>query len=205
MKKYIFLLAFIFLFINLIKAQDTLRLPLNLTLFNNATKLPGSGYIGLLNLPLHPGISIGTELQLNKNPKRQIFQTATLAYFYHRYMQHGIQLYTETGYRYCFKIRLTLEARLGLGYLHSIPATGVYKLYDDGNYEKASSFGRPQFILPSFSFSIAHRLRGTNVSAFFTYQVWMQMPFVKQYVPLLPNTSVHIGARVPLKFVKTKK
>ena len=167
--------------------------------------MPGSGFVGLLTLPLHPGISAGTEFQLNKNPKKQIIQTATIAYFYHKYAQHGIQLYTETGYRYCFKIRLTLEARLGLGYLHSIPATGVYKLDENGEYENANSFGRPQFILPSASFSIAHRLRGTNVSAFFTYQIWMQIPFVKQYVPLLPNTSVHIGARIPLNFSKTKK
>lgn len=182
--------------------NDTLKLPLRITIFDNGTKLPGGSKLLLINLPIHPGITIGTEHQWNNNEKKQWFQSVVLGYFYHRYMQHAIQVYTEAGYRYNCKVRLSFEGKIGLGYLHSIPATEIYKIDNNGEYIRANRFGRAQFMLPVVSFGIAHRLRNTDISLFFNYQFWLQLPFVKQYVPVLPNTSFHIGVNIPINFNK---
>lgn len=182
-------------------SSDTLKLPLRITIFDNGTKLPGGNKLLLMNLPIHPGITVGTEYFWNKK-KKQWFQSAVLGYFYHQYSQHAIQIYTELGYRYHCKIRLAFEGKIGLGYLHSIPATEIYNLDANGTYQRTNRFGRIQFMLPMVSFGAAHRLRGTNISLFFNYQFWLQLPFVKQYVPVLPNTAFHIGVNIPLNFNK---
>jgi hypothetical protein len=41
--------------------------------------------------------------------------------------------------------------------------------------------------------------KGQNSPRFFLdYQFFLQMPFVKSYVPLAPNTVFHVGAAVPI-------
>lgn len=39
---------------------------------------------------------------------------------------------------------------------------------------------------------------------FLDYQFYLQMPFVKSYVPLLPNTLIHVGAAAPFSIFKSK-
>lgn len=162
--------------------------------------LPGAGKMGILTLPIHPGFTVGTEFIYKKKNNSEFFQSVVLGYFYHRYAQHGIQLYTEFGYRYNFACRLAFETKLGVGYLHSIPATGIFEQDSNGEYQQANRFGYAQFMLPVFSLGALYRLHNTNISIFFNYQFWLQMPFVKQYVPVLPNTALHLGVVFPINF-----
>jgi hypothetical protein len=45
--------------------------------------------------------------------------------------------------------------------------------------------------------------KAANPLRFFVdYQFYMQMPFVKSYVPLMPNTLLHVGVGVPFSMFK---
>ena len=175
-----------------LSAQQEVSRPLVLSIFNNATLLPGAGKLGVWGTPVHPGISLGTEFLYSAHPRHDWFQTAKFAYHYHRYIQHSVQLMSELGYRYHFGSPLDLESRFGLGYLHSISAAQIFEL-NDGVYEQKTSLGRPQ-ALASLSLGFGYQLPAANAPrVFLAYQFYMQFPFVNEYVPILPNTAVHLG------------
>lgn len=185
-----------------ITAQESTpaKLPLVVSVFNVGTQLPGSGG-GLFTQPLHPGISAGTEFRYNTNLKNQWFQTARVGFLYHRYAQTAIQLYTELGYRRQIWRGTAAELRLGGGYLHSFPGTEIFRL-QDGRYTQKRNFGRPQ-AMAGGTFGLSYALPlGAAPRIFLDYQFYLQMPFVKSYVPLLPNTALHLGIAFP--FFKTK-
>lgn len=181
------------------------RLPLVATLFNNATLLPGAGKLGVFGIPVHPGVSVGTEFRYNRHPANELFQSLRLAYHYHQYVQHSIQLYSEFGYRHHFPGRFDVGPRLGVGYLHSIPDMQRFELNASGEYERKRDAGRPQAMV-SLTAEVGYALKKQEegpIRVFLAYQFYMQMPFVQKYVPLLPNTALHVGIAVP--FWQTKK
>lgn len=171
--------------------------PLIISVFQQATLLPGAdGVFGII----HPGVSAGTAFRYNKSENNQFFQTAKLAVSYHQYVQTSIQIYSEAGYRRGIWQGLGAELRLGAGYLHSIPGVEVFKLKDNG-YESRPRVGRPQAMVSAaggLSYATPQ-----NIRFFVDYQFFIQMPFVKNYVPLVPNTAVHAGVSFP--FFKSKK
>lgn len=174
--------------------------PLVASVFDNATLLPGGGKLGIIGIPVHPGLSIGTEFRYNQNARNEWFQTAKFGYHYHRYVQHSVQLYSELGYRRHFKGQFDAGPRLGVGYLHSIPDMQIFELDDEGIYQKQSNWGKPQF-MATFSLEAGYTLAATKaypLRLFLAYQFYLQMPFVQEYVPLMPNTALHIGVALPL-------
>lgn len=174
-------------------AQGRSQFPVVISVFNTASELPGTGYLGVFTNPIHPGISIGTEYSYKSNPHHQLFQTVNLSYFFHQYAQHGIQLYSEFGYRYWLKNGLHFGPKLGIGYLHSIPEAQVFKLNANGEYDRKINFGRAQF-MADFVVQIGYEFRKENpIDVFLNYQFLMQMPFVNEYVPILPNSALHVG------------
>lgn len=179
-------------------AQTTPKKPLVVSLFNLGTQLPGTGVLGVFTTPVHPGLSVGTEFRYNSSVVNQFFQTAKLGIYHHQYVQTGIQLYSEAGYRRAIWRGTAAELRLGAGYLHAFTATEVFKL-QDGVYEKKLNLGRPQF-MASGVIGLSYQKPG-NVNAprfFIDYQFYLQMPFVKNYVPLAPNVALHAGAAVAM-------
>jgi hypothetical protein len=176
----------------------TSKKPLIVSIFNLGTQLPGSGFLGIFTKPIHPGISCGTEFRYNHHVKNQFFQTAKVAVSYHQYVQTGIQLYSEAGYRRAIWKGLQAEFRLGIGYLHAIAATEVFKS-KEGVYDKKLNLGRPQFMATS-ALGLSYQVQKGQISPrfFLDYQFFLQMPFVKSYVPLAPNTVFHVGAAVPI-------
>ena len=186
------LFAFLFFSSNCL-AQGRSQFPVVISVFNTASELPGSGYLGVFTSPIHPGISIGTEYSYKSNTHHQFFQTVNLSYFFHQYAQHGIQLYSEFGYRYWLKNGLHFGPKLGIGYLHSIPEAQVFKLNANGEYDRKTNFGRAQF-MADFVVQIGYEFRKENpIDVFLNYQFLMQMPFVNEYVPILPNSALHVG------------
>jgi hypothetical protein len=171
------------------------RRPLIISVFNVATLLPGSS--GNFS-PIHPGLSAGTEFRYNHSSKNQWFQTAKLAVSYHQYVQTSVQLFSEAGYRRDIWRGLGAEMRIGTGYLHSFPGVEFFQL-KDGVYEKKNRIGRPQLMLTS-AVGISYTLQSGKIPTrfFLDYQFYLQMPFIKQYVPLVPNTVVHAGVALPL-------
>lgn len=213
------LLLFLFLSIRLSAySQDSTAyriLPVSISVFNNQTTLPVGMKLGITESPVHPGISIGTSYLWQDKSRHLLQQTATLGYYYHRYSQHGIQLYTELQCRYTRLKWLQPEAGAGLGYLHAISDLEQFKLNSSGEYEKKRNFGRPQVMVSThIGLFIPLKKNTANTACtmcrnsatyavqngvFVRYQFWLQAPFVKNYVPMLPNTALHIGYCTSLK------
>ncbi len=189
------------------QAQNTTaHLPMVVSVFNNATLLPGGGKLGVFGIPVHPGISIGTEFTYNDDPDDQLYQTAKLGYHYHHYVQHSVQLYSEFGYRHYFKWPIDISPRIGVGYLHSFPNAQIYELDSEGVYQRTGQWGRPQ-LMASMALEVGYTLmENTNgpLRAFLAYQFYLQMPFVQEYVPLMPNTALHLGVSLPFWDLKNK-
>ncbi|HTO15721.1 MAG TPA: hypothetical protein VLZ83_08115 [Edaphocola sp.] len=196
MKKCITLFIIVIFSIHQLVAQKyhSQSIPIELSLFNNGSFMPGSGVLGIWSPTVHPGISAGTRFYYKEKQKSELFQTVKIGYFYHRFAQHGVQLYTELGYRYNFTKRFFGEARLGLGYLLSIPDLQVFE-FQQGSYATKNNKARSQF-MGGLSLHIGYDFQDIihqPIDLFTGYQFWVQSPFVNGYVPLLPNNSVHLG------------
>lgn len=189
----------LFLFTALaLQAQDKV-LPVSVSVFNNGTALPGSGYAGLFSQTVHPGITLGTAHFYRQTTRSELFQTLKLGYFYHRHNQHAIQLYSELGYRYLTRSGFYGEGLFGAGYLHSFADVQQFK-WEEGRYVKKANLGRPQLMIAA-SLAAGYDLQKKTrlpLRLFLQYQFWLQTPFVRKYVPLLPNTALHVGAIYPI-------
>jgi hypothetical protein len=194
--------------------------PLHISVFNNQTSLPIGMKLGMTESPVHPGFTIGTAYLWKSSPQHILQQPVTLGYYYHQYAQHGIQLYTELQYRYTRFRFLQPEAGAGLGYLHAISDLEQFERNAQGNYEKKRNWGKPRLMLSTHVGLFVPLKQNKNSSActmcrntaspktssgiFVRYQFWLQAPFVKNYVPLLPNTALHVGYSTTLT-CKNKK
>lgn len=199
--KKLFWLIILLNYINLepLFGQDK-KIPLSISIFNNGTSLPGTGYLGVFSKTIHPGITLGTYHLYHTGQKHEFFQTFKAGYYYHRFVQHGIQLYSEAGYRYLTQSGIYGEALLGAGYLHSFPNMEVF-VFKDGRYVKKRNFGKPQFMISTEvggGYDLEARCK-IPLRVFLLYQFWMQTPFVNKYVPLLPNTALHLGVRYMIR------
>lgn len=163
------------------------------SVFNLGTQLPG----GVFTTPVHPGFSAGIEFPYNRSARNQWFQTAKVGLSWHKYVQTAVQLYSEAGYRRSIWRGTAAEIRIGAGYLHAFSNTEVFK-WKDGTYDRKANLGRAQFMGSAalgLSYQPAKHPQAPRFSL--DYQFFLQMPFVKSYVPLLPNTALHVGAALP--------
>ncbi len=168
---------------------------LGVAIFNTQSDLPFGKFSGMFSEIFHPGAEVtwGTNFRIKK--KHDWFWDARVAYFFHRFVQHGIPVYANIGYRYKFNKRFAADLALGAGYMHSIPATGKLKLNENGDYENNKGIGRMQ-ANACFGMGAGYLLNPQNVKPvklFIVYQQRLQMPFVKSYVPILPYNSFMIG------------
>jgi len=173
----------------------------SLAVTNHHSAYPFSVFGNLLAKEIHPGFELGYGFNWKTKPKHDWYQAFKAGYFYHRFVQHAIPLYTQFGYRYKPWQRLQFSAALGVGYLHSIPATAVLKLNNDGTYKNAKGIGRGQvlFNLTTGVHYMLSKSHQNSATAFIEYQQMLQTPFIKSYVPLLPYNALTIGLSFPLK------
>jgi hypothetical protein len=184
-----------------LQAQTRKGKALSLALTNSQSAFPFNKFGALFTKELHPGFEVGYEFNWRTAKKHDWFQSFRAGYFYHQFIQHGIPLYTQLGYRFKWKEHWRAHSALGLGYLHSIPDAGVLKLNDEGEYEKAKGIGRPQALI-NLSFGMQYNLKMNGsrpLAIFLQYQQQLQTPFIKSYVPLLPYNNVGLGVKMPLK------
>lgn len=166
---------------------------------NNHTAYPFASFSKLFSGPYHPGLEVGYRFNWKSKSYHDWYQGVYAGYIYHRFLQHAITMHTQTGYRYKYKDHWRFSGALGMGYLHSIPATAVLKLNENGDYEKDKGIGRAQ-VMFQFSLGTQYRfnLKGKSASIFMEYRQTIQAPFVKSYVPLLPYNSMAIGGIISL-------
>lgn len=152
-------------------------MPLRIVFFQETNHLrPG---LDFFDQPLHPGIMIGTEWKLNQHPRRDVFLAANVGGYYHRWLSAGAFVQGEIGFRYGFPFGLSLEARAGLGYLHSFYPGEVYA-YDEslGRYAEDSNTGYPS-LLPSLGVALGYRLHRSPQAPVLQvlYQYAPELPF----------------------------
>lgn len=166
---------------------------------NQHTAYPFSSFSKLFSGPLHPGAELGYRFNWRTGKRHDWFQSIHAGYFYHRFLQHGVPVYTQVGYRYKFNRQWRLSGAAGAGYLHAVPATAVLKLEPDGTYTNAKGLGRGQVLL-HLAFGAQYRFKSSSrsTSVFADYRQQIQTPFVKSYVPLLPYNSIAVGASLGL-------
>jgi hypothetical protein len=184
------------------QAQKKQYLSFGLT--DNASAYPFSTFFGFTSQPLHAGFEFGWGHERLKKKHSWIWELKA-GYFHHQFVQHGIPIYATYAYRYLFTRHWSADASLGIGYLHSIPATDVYKLDPNGNYVNGKGIGRPQIMVP-FTLGVNYAFRagnGHDARVFFQYQQRLQAEFVKNYVPLLPYNQICIGGAY--SFIPHKK
>ena len=94
-----------------------------------------------------PGIELGYGFNWKTKTKHDWFQEIKVFYFYHRFVQHGISIYTDIGYRYKFSRELSAGVAFGAG-VHAVN-TGNSKIKTGrlmGNIKKIKALARSQAI-----------------------------------------------------------
>jgi len=173
---------------------------ISFALTNSHTAYPFASFAKLFSGPYHPGVELGYGFNWANRKKHDWYQAFRLGYFYHRFVQHSIPLYTQVGYRYKPWNRVNFNAAIGAGYLHSVPATAVLKMNANGDYEKAKGIGRSQALFNlSFGGRYAVNKKTDAPTIFLQYTQQLQAPFINSYVPLLPYNTMALGLSVPFR------
>ncbi len=199
--KRLLILIFIICFLIKAHAQKEENKYWSIAVYNTENAKPFGKFAGLFGEILHPGIEAGYGKNFSIREKHEWFLELKIACFYHRFVQTGIPLYLNFGYRYKFNNHFSGETSLGAGYMHSIPATAKLKMNSDGEYTNNKGLGRMQF-MASYSLGFDYTPNPSSskpVRIFTGYWQSIQMPFVKSYVPLLPYNSFAIGISKPIK------
>ncbi len=176
----------------------------SIAFMNAATAKPFTQFGSLVTDIQHPGVELGYSCNWKTKNKHDWYQEIKLAYFYHRFVQHAIPLYTDFGYRYKFSQRWAVQTAIGAGYMHSIPTTAQLKLQGNGEYKNGKGVGRMQAI-GVFNIGVSHIFNPASakpINVFLTWQQMLQMPFIKAYVPVLPYNNLLIGISISLKSKK---
>lgn len=196
--KNMVILAGLLVSFNLMPAQSVSKKYISLGIYNTQNEFPFGKLTGLFSEVFHPGIEAGIGKNFSIKKKHDWFLELRASYFYHRFVQHGIPVYANLGYRYKFSNRFSAETSLGLGYMHSIPATGKFKLVN-GEYVNNKGVGRMQGMV-NYALGLNYTLHPSdkkNITAFILYQQRLQLPFINSYVSLLPYNSFQIGVKKP--------
>ena len=167
----------------------------SLAIYNTQPAMPFAKFAGLISGPLHPGVEYGRGCILSSKKKHDWLFEVKAGYFFHRFVQHGIPVYANIGYRYKLNSRFSAETAIGAGGMQSIPATGKYKLNDNGEYENNKGVGRIQAIA-TYGIGGSYLLTPSAkkpIRVFVLYQQKLQFPFIRSYVPILPYNSFMIG------------
>lgn len=186
------LMIFILLYYN-IYSQEQRKYPLLISVSNNATQMPGSGYLGFFTVPVHPGISAGTEITLKDWHKSSLYESFRLGGYYHKYSQLAIELYSELIYQYRIG-SFSLEPQFQAGYLMAFSDLQEFEL--EGEVYQGKNFtGKSRFMTGAgLGFAWTFNTEKENpVKISLAYIVNLQMPFVKNYATLLIVTSLQAG------------
>lgn len=198
-------------------AQPWKSKPFSVSVINNATLLPPASLTAVFNQPLHPGVAVSYEFGWKETLKSPLFrrintfalgggkvitgkwfQNVGLGWYHHRYVSHSVFLMTQCGYRRYIK-KFSVEASVHGGYLHAFQLTERFVQQSDGGWKNQQGTGRPQFIAGAgigLGYDAGYHY---NIRRFFVnYNFRLQMPFVRSYVPLLPNGMLSVGIQFTL-------
>ena len=202
MKKSLSLVPTLLIFISVsVLAQRPL--PVNISVFNEATALP---FTKLITIPVHPGLQLGTEFNYRERASTRLFQTANLCYFYHHHLNQGIGIFSELGYEYRLPAGFSFTSLFGLGYLHTF-ATAEEFTFSNGQYEQRADLGNAR-LFPSLSLDIGYYMKRENATGpkiFLRYQSWIEFPYSPGFIPVMTHINFHLGLKFFMLTHKTQK
>jgi hypothetical protein len=180
--------------------QEQKQFPLLLAVTNNATLMPGHGYLGF-TVPVHPGLSVGTQKTWKEWKNWQMDETFRIGSFYHQYSELAFELYSELIFPWK-PGAFAIEPQIQAGYMLAFPDLQVFE-YDGDEYVEKAFKGRSQFIGGAglgFSYTLNHDT-GHPVKLSLAYLVNLQMPYIKNYAPVLIISTLQAGVMfyVPCK------
>jgi hypothetical protein len=146
--------------------------------------------------PIQPGFKIGTEYVYSSKKNRTLLQTINAGYFKNRDFLNAYYLNSYFTYRYSFPFKAFIDASIGIGYIHKRHAREVFKLNDNGEYESKTDWGSPG-VQAGLNLGVGYRfkLMEKQLSAFISYEWFVEYPHVKGLTPFLPHSLYHIGIR----------
>ena len=110
---------------------------IRVSLYNEATTLPDGG---IFHTPLHPGITVGTDLLTRSRKHWQKSLEADLTFYHHEMIENALMLDVMYSIGYKFGFGLQLKFITGAGYKHSFLPGDVYR-FENGEYKKVADWG----------------------------------------------------------------
>ena len=154
-------------------------------------------------IPIRAGIQAGAIYQWNDNKKHQFTQSANLAYFYHRNLQHAVQLYTEGGYQIHLENGLQINPfSIGGGYVASVGDMDSYIWNTETNkYEATGRDFRNNWMI-SLGFGLGYEtdieIAERPVTFYLNYRLQVQGIIVKENVPVMAYSPIMFGISLPI-------
>lgn len=168
-------------------------IPINISVFNEATAIP---FTRFLTTPIHPGFQLGTEFNYSVKEHARLFQTANVNYFYHKHLNQGVGIFSEIGYEYQLHSGLAFSGLFGLGYMHTFAVADEFT-FKNGQYEKLTDKGNAR-LYPSLSLDIGYYLNMENKNSpkiFLRYQSWVEYPYSPGFIPAMTHINLHAGVK----------
>lgn len=197
-------------------AQSWKSKPFSFALINNATLLPPESLIAPFKGPLHPGVALTYEFGWRETIRNPVFQNVNtyalggkrvftgkwfqnigLSWYNHKYVNHVFVLSTQAGYRQYIK-KFSIEGSLHVGFMQAMLYTEKFSR-KDGMWKTAYNPGRAYFIGGAgIGIGYDAGFKYNTRRFFINYDFRLQTPFVKNYVPVLPNGIISLGIQFTL-------
>jgi hypothetical protein len=149
--------------------------------------------------PIQPGFVIGSEYRYSADKKAGFLQTFNLGYFKNPDFLKAYYLNSYFTFRYIFRPGIFAETGIGAGYFHKRYARESFVLNENGQYESKTDWGSPG-VQGGVKISAGYifKLRESRLSAFLTYECFVEYPHAKGSIPFLTHSLYHIGIRYQL-------
>jgi len=192
-----FLIIFALSSSSLIKAQENekteySKFPLKVALGNHAVGFPFQNVLSASN----PFLSLGSELNLNKNIKHRLYFSPSLGFIRNKVIGNTIALDLKIGYRFMHRAGPYLEVDLGLGILDQFHPRVIYEQNEtDGSYEEIKDRGTFASLI-SNNFGIGYDFSKNSKYPFrlsLNHNFFIQSPYFDvESFPIMPQSTSSI-------------
>ncbi len=153
--------------------------------------------------PFHLRCELGATYQWNQHPHSQWVQGFMLGYFRHRFVQRGVQAYTEFGWRWQWDGGVSLTPLLvGGGYVLSSPDMASLEWNPaTERYEQLNAPIRHNWLISigsTMAYQIPKKLISFPISLYLSYRLHVQGIFIQRTVPIIVYSPLTLGIRTPL-------
>ncbi len=128
---------------------------------------------------IHPGGRVGVDVTVLGGGRHRLLVGSNLALYRHAGFHTGVLLDAVAGYRFTFDSGVTLDGRLGAGYLRTFLDGDTFARAADGSFERRPFAGANAFA-PVQSFSVGYdfsRLTAAPLTVFAGLTSFVQLPF----------------------------